>query len=351
MTPLRMAVVGVGSLGQHHARKLAEASDVELVGVVDPSETQGREVATRLETEWFANVKQLPPNLDGVVIASPTIYHVDAAVKFLQAGVATFVEKPLAANVADAKTLWRLAAQHDALLQVGHIERFNPAYTIASERCGQPLYIRCQRVAPYTFRSTDIGVIHDLMVHDIDLVLNLTGQMPSSVDAFGAVGIGPHEDMAVARLKMPNGVIVDITSSRLSPDVERTLQIWGTEGCVQADLQSRLVRHWEPQGQFKSNPALVHAVAASTPDPRTLKDQVFGTWIQAEEIQGNDEDQMSLELEDFKAAIRGQHAPRVGGKDGVDTMIVAEQVLEAFIAWSYQSGSLVPRRTERRDAA
>lgn len=339
MTRLRMAVVGVGSLGQHHARKLAEATDVELVAVVDPSENAGREVAERLQTTWQPSTDRLTKQLDGVVIATPTTYHLESALSFIQAGVATFVEKPLAANVSEAETLWRAAADHDSLLQVGHIERFNPAFTIAHQRTERPLYIRAQRVAPYTFRSTDIGVVHDLMVHDIDLILKLTGEMPVSVDAFGAVGIGPHEDMAVARLKMPGGAIADITSSRMSPNVERSLQIWGPEGCIQADLQSRLVKHWQPQGQFGQNPALVHAIASATSDPRTLKDRVFGEWIQGEEIQGSDEDQMSLELEDFKAAIRGEKPPQVGGRDGVETMVVAEQVLNALQVWSYQTSS------------
>ncbi len=344
---LRMAVVGVGSLGQHHARKLANASDVDLIGVVDPAEGPGRKLAKELGTEWFPTTAGLPRRVDGVVIAAPTIYHVDAATEFLEAGVATFIEKPLAATVEQAESLWQLAAQHDALLQVGHIERFNPAYTEAKERCGHPLYIRAQRVAPYTFRSTDIGVVHDLMIHDIDLALDLTGEMPSDVDAFGAVGIGPHEDMAVARLKMPSGTIVDITSSRMSPQAERSLMLWGTTGCVQADLQTRTVHHWQAQGQFRTNPALVHAIAAATPDPRTLKDQVFGQWIAAEEVQADSSDAMSLELEDFKSAIRGQHAPRVGGKEAVDAMVVADQVLQSLQVWSYQNAAAAGQSARR----
>lgn len=349
MTSLRMAVVGVGSLGQHHAAKLADHSGVELVGVVDPSEAQGRLVADRLETRWFADADQLPGDLDGVVIATPTVYHFEAARYFLENGVSTFVEKPLATNVREAETLWRIAAAHDVLLQVGHIERFNPAFVVAMERCGQPLYIRAQRVAPYTFRSTDIGVVHDLMIHDIDLALALTDEMPSTVEAFGAVGVGPHEDMAVARLKMPSGTIVDITSSRMCPTAERSLQIWGTNGCVQADLQSRTVHHWQPQGQFRDNPALVHAIAAATPDPRTLKDRVFGEWIQADVIQAADDDALLLELEEFQSAIRGERAPRVAGREGVNAMTVAEEVLSSLALWSYQTSSRA--ESSRRRAA
>lgn len=341
-TPLRMAVVGVGSLGQHHARKIAEAEDAELVGVADPSEDQGRLIADRLETQWFDAAASLPRDLDGVIVASPTTYHHDAAIHFLKCGIATFVEKPLAATRDQAEEIWRTAAAHDALLQVGHIERFNPAFDIVQERCGTPLYVKAQRVAPYTFRSTDIGVVHDLMIHDIDLLLDLTGEMPASVEAFGAVGIGPHEDMAVARLKFDCGLIADLTSSRMNPTAERSLQVWGTEGCLQADLQSRKVTHWQAQGPFKSNPALVHSIAAATADPRSLKDRVFGEWIQGEEIEGGDADQMSLELENFRQAIRGESVPRVSGKDGLDALIVAEQVVNSLQLWSYQQTGSEP---------
>lgn len=344
MKQLRMAVIGVGSLGQHHAGKLANFSDVDLVGVVDPNEAFGREVADRVGTRWFSNSDSLPENLDGVVIAAPTVYHVQAARGFLESGVATFVEKPLATNVADAELLHQLAVANDAVLQVGHIERFNPAFALAQDCVGHPLYIRCQRVSPYTFRSTDIGVVHDLMIHDIDLALALTDQMPESVDAFGAVGIGPHEDMAVARLKMASGTIVDITSSRMCPTAERTIQIWGTEGCVVADLQSRQVQQWQPSAQFQSNPTLVHAIAAATPDPRTLKDSVFSKWIESKTVQADAADAMSLELVEFIASIRENRTPLVSGKEAVNAMTVAEQVLNAIRVWSYQTGSSVSRK-------
>ncbi|MEO2017390.1 MAG: Gfo/Idh/MocA family oxidoreductase [Fuerstiella sp.] len=338
MTQLRMAVVGVGSLGQHHARKLANTDGVELVAVVDPNEPQGRSVAEQHGARWVASPDDIVADLHGVVVATPTVFHLDTARQFLQRSIPTFIEKPLASNVADAQQLADTAEQYDAILQVGHIERFNPAFALAKERCGYPLYVRCQRVSPYTFRSTDIGVIHDLMIHDIDLALALTGEMPTSVDAFGAVGIGPHEDMAVARLKMPGGAVIDLTASRMSPEVERSLQIWGTNGCVHADLQSRVVRTWEPKGQFRTTPQLVHAIAASTPDPRTLKDRVFGEWIQADELQANSDDAMSLELQDFLGAIRNRSKPTVSGVEGLNAMIVAESVLNALNVWSYQTG-------------
>lgn len=340
MSNLRIAVVGVGSLGQHHAAKLSAFEDVDLVAVVDPGEQQGRAVAERLKTEWRPDCDGLEDSLDGVVIAAPTSFHWNSAQPFLKNSVATFVEKPLASNVQQAAELVELAQQHSCLLQVGHIERFNPAFQAAASVCEAetPLYIRCQRVSPYSFRSTDIGVVHDLMIHDLDLVLSLTGEMPVSVDAFGAVGIGPHEDMCVARLKMPAGTVVDLTASRMNPTAARQMQVWHSGGCANVDMHTRTLESWAPRSDIRSNPALITAIAAATEDPRTLKDRVFDEWIECrrEEIAGGD--QMEAELRNFVDCIRSQDSPIVSGKDGLKAMQVADQVLESLNAWSYQTG-------------
>lgn len=333
----RMAVIGVGSLGQHHASKLAGFDDVDLVAVVDPGSEQVEAVATKNSTQAMTSIFELPADLDGVVIATPTIYHLETARHFLKQGIATFVEKPLAVNVDEAQQLLDAASRGDAMLQVGHIERFNPAFKLAAERVGKPLYIRSQRVSPYTFRSTDIGVVHDLMIHDIDLALALTGETPVSVDAFGAVGIGPNEDMAVARLKMPSGCVVDITSSRMAPVAERSLQVWSDTGCVSADLHTREVTSWTASNPFQINPGMVHSIAAATADPRTLKDSVFGEWIETKTVQGDSCDQMSLELRDFVDSITDGTQPAVTGEEALKAMLVAEQVVDSLELWSYQS--------------
>jgi len=341
MSHLKVAVVGVGSLGQHHARILAGMDGVQLVGVVDPRPEQGQEIAQRFETTWHSDVQQLPKDLDGVVIATPTTYHLKPAEYFLKSGVATLVEKPLATNLKDANHLREVADEHDAILQVGHIERFNPAFEEAQKLCGDVKYLRCQRVSPYSFRSTDIGVVHDLMIHDIDLALALTGRMPESVEAFGAVTIGPHEDCAVARLRMPGGTIVDITSSRIAPQAERTLQIWSSRGCMNVDLQSRSLTSWQPSAAVAVNPGMIQAIAAATPNPLTLKDRVFGEWIEEQTIQASDRDALTAELQEFAEAIRGNLVPRVSGQEAVQAMLVAEDVLNSLNAWSWQESPTV----------
>ena len=331
-----MAVVGVGSLGQHHARILSGMDGVRLAGVVDANAAQGQTIAARYATKWYPEVHALPHNLDGVVIATPTVSHVKPAEFFLQSGVATLVEKPLAANLTDAKYLHVKADENQALLQVGHVERFNPAFQEAQKYCADIKYLRCQRVSPYSFRSTDIGVVHDLMIHDIDLALALTGCMPDAVEAFGAVAVGPHEDCAVARLRMPRGTIVDITSSRMAPKAERSLQIWSSRGCLLVDLQARTLTSWQPSPAIASNPAMVQAMAAATSDPLTLKDRVFGEWIEERVTQASDRDALTAELQEFTEAIRGKATPRVTGREGVQAMQVADDILCSLTRWSWQ---------------
>jgi len=336
MNDLKMAVVGVGSLGQHHARIFSNMEGVQLVGVVDPRPEQGQQIAERLNTAWCADARELPTDLDGVVIATPTVFHLEPAKHFLKAGIATLVEKPLAANLADANYLREVADEHDTILQVGHVERFNPAFEEAIKLSGDVKYLRCQRVSPYTFRSTDIGVVHDLMIHDIDLALALTGRMPESVEAFGTVTVGPHEDCVVARLRMPGGTIVDITSSRMAPLAERTMQIWSTRGCVNVDLHARTLTTWEPSAAVAANPGMIQAIAATTPNPLTLKDRVFGEWVEERTIQASDHDALTAELEEFASAIRGTATPRVSGREAVQAMLVADQVLNSLTTWSWQ---------------
>ena len=255
------------------------------------------------------------------------------------------MEKPLAHSLQAAQTLQRMAVFRRSILQVGHVERFNPAFELLQEKIERPLYIRAQRLSPYTFRSTDIGVVHDLMIHDIDLVLALTGDSIVSVDTFGAVTFGPHEDMAVARLKTSSGIIADITASRMSPVAERTIQVFSTNGCVTADLNQRTVSRWQPVAPLAANPSLVHDIIAATPDPTTLKNEVFQKWITNETLQASSVDALTAELTDFVRCIRTDGRPRVSGEDAVRALEVADRILAGIAKWSWQD------KLPNRDAA
>jgi predicted dehydrogenase len=340
MNRVKVAVVGVGALGQHHARILSTMENVELVGVVDSREQQGRSIAAKHSTQWFATADEVRPLVDGVVIAVPTVLHYEVARPFLEAGVAVMIEKPLADGLEAARALQGLATFRGAVLQVGHVERFNPAFELLQQHVQQPLYIRCQRVSPYTFRSTDIGVVHDLMIHDIDLVLALTGESVTSVDSFGAVTIGPNEDMAVARLRTSSGIIADITASRMNPVAERTIQVWGRSGFVSADLQTRKVSVWKPNPLLAERPTMVHDIVAATPNPLTLKDEVFTKWINNEQLHGSAADALTAELLDFVHCIRTGSRPRVSGDAAVKAMEVADRVLAGMPKFSWQTGAM-----------
>ena len=341
MTRVKLAVIGVGALGQHHARHLAGMESVELIGVVDSCEAQGRDIAAKNRTQWFATAEELLPRVQGVVIAVPTQHHVEVARPFLEAGIPVLMEKPLANSVDAARSLQRLAAFRRTILQVGHVERFNPAFEQLQAIVSQPLYIRCQRLSPYAFRSMDIGVVHDLMIHDIDLVLALTGDPVTHVESFGGVTIGPHEDMVVARLRTRTGIIADLTASRMHPTAERTMQVWSRDGMASADFQQRTVKVWKPVAPLAANPSMVHDVLAATPNPLSLKEEVFGKWITQETHQESTADAMAAELHDFVSAIQTGGRPRVSGDDAVAAMDVAERILSAMPKWSWQTDSPV----------
>ena len=196
MTPLRVGVVGVGHLGQHHARILSAIPGVELVAVADPRLEQAEAVAARCRTTPLADFRAMLDRVDAVTIAVPTILHREVASPFLARGIATLVEKPMAPSVAESEQLVETAAAGRAVLQVGHIERFNPALRALDELPIRPKYVSAERLSTYTFRSTDIGVVFDLMIHDLDLLLSLVTAPNRSVAAVGVSLFGDHEDVA-----------------------------------------------------------------------------------------------------------------------------------------------------------
>src|SRR5262245_20812569 len=190
---LRMAVVGTGALGRHHARILSQLPGVALVAVADTNAAAAAETAEHCRTRPTTDYRELLPEVEAVVVAVPTTSHHRVAGDFLDAGVDVFVEKPIASRVEEARELVDLAARRGALLQVGHVERYNPALLAARPFLADPKYVRAERLAPFSFRSTDIGVVHDLMIHDLDLVLDLVAAPVADVQAFGASILGGQE--------------------------------------------------------------------------------------------------------------------------------------------------------------
>jgi predicted dehydrogenase len=328
MTRLRMAVIGVGHLGQHHARILAGLPEVELVGVVDANPEQARTIAGRLATTPFDHFEPLLGRVDAVSVVTPTIYHHEVASAFLKHGIPTLVEKPVCRTVAEANDLIALAQKAGVPLQVGHIERFNPAFEELARRPIRPKFVEAERHGPFTGRSVDIGAVLDLMIHDLDLLLALIGGPVRSVSAVGAAVFGGHEDMVNARLEFDNGCVAHVTASRIAQRPKRRLRIWAPEGYAGIDFVSRklsLVQQGDEVRRFGLRVDRMDAAAKAR-----LKDDLFGRYLQVLNLDGDRKgDQLTAELRHFVDCVRTGRKPRVTGEDGRDALELAERVLAA----------------------
>ncbi len=338
MRRLRVGVVGVGHLGKEHARILAGLPDVELVGVADSNTAQVEAVAGRCGTRAFADHRQLLPLVEAAVVAVPTAAHHAVASDFLAGGVPLLVEKPLASTLGQAEDLVALAARHQALLQVGHIERFNPAYEELRRRPLQPKYITCERYGGFTGRSTDIGVVLDLMIHDLDLVLDLVQAPVLHVEALGVAVLGGHEDLAQARLTFANGCVADLTASRAHPAPVRRMQVWSPEGFAGVDFARRHLTLAQPAEHLRQGRLDSRRLDAATLG--SLKGELFGRYLQTLELDCDTRDQLTCELEEFVRCVRTGQRPRVDGAAGRDALAVASRVLDGLRAhrWDGAAG-------------
>jgi predicted dehydrogenase len=346
MTDLRMGVVGVGALGRHHARILSELPGTKLVAVADTDPTRGQAVAAKCGTQWFADYHMLFGRVDAVSVVVPTVAHLAVASEFLRQGIPVLVEKPLAPNVRDAETLVRLAAEHNALIQVGHVERFNPAWQAGAPFAENPKYIRAERTSPYSFRSTDIGVVFDLMIHEIDLMLSLVKSPIRSLEAFG-IGVmgGGHEDAAQARITFENGCVADLTASRISPTVSRSWQVWSPDGFVSIDLHRREVSRFAPSEALRVGVSPLDLARQPGADLEQLKKDVFGKFVRIEAVPVSEGDALSAELTEFVNCVKTGGQPLVNGAQAAEAVSVAEKILAKVMTheWDgHASGAVGP---------
>ncbi|MFO0805063.1 MAG: Gfo/Idh/MocA family oxidoreductase [Gemmataceae bacterium] len=331
MSRLRMAVIGVGHLGQHHARILANLPDVELVGVVDANPNQARDVAARLNTTAYSDFEPLLKQVDAVSVVTPTVHHHRVASAFLKNAVPVLVEKPICRTLAEANDLIDLAEQNNVALQVGHIERFNPAFEELARRPIRPKFVEAERHGPFTGRSTDIGAVLDLMIHDLDLLLAIVGGPVKNVHAVGIAVFGGHEDMVNARLEFENGCIAHVTVSRISQRPKRRLRIWAPEGYAGIDFVSRKLILVQPGEEVRRHGIRVDKLDAAA--KARLKDELFGHYMHVLHLDGDRKnDQLTSELRHFVDCVKFGRRPRVTGEDGRDAIELAERVLEAVRA-------------------
>lgn len=320
---LRAAVYGVGHLGRHHARILAALPGVRLAAVVDPDEGRGQAAATRHGCPWHRDGAGLDGAFDLAVVAVPTSLHAAVAAPLLRAGVPCLVEKPLAPTPEECRMLIEAAAGSGAILAVGHVERFNPALRRAMELGIRPRFIEAHRMSPYPFRATDVGVVLDLMIHDLDLALSWTGSEIVSVDAVGGSTLSTTEDIASVRLRFADGAAANLTASRLSLKPMRRFRVFGPDSYVSADSRNRYALLVRKAPGFSQEAV---AAAAEADDPEAA----FRGLLQIEELQLDDDEPLRAELEDFVGAVRDHRAPRVPGADGLKAVEAAHRVLQAL---------------------
>ena len=311
--PLPIGVVGVGALGRHHARHLSTLPGVRLVGVHDTHPGRADEVARDLGTRAFPDLDVLLGQVKAVTVAVPTSAHVTVGLRALNRGVPVLMEKPLAVTLDEADALIVAARRARVQLQVGHIERYNRALRAAETYLDGARYIESQRLAPFQPRGTDVAVVLDLMIHDLDLVLRLTGGADvTEVRASGLSVLSPHLDMANARVEFADGAVAQVTASRVSRDRIRKLRLFQPNGYLSLDLASgdgefmRLRPEWRP-GTGAQLSDVVERIVLEAPEADALR----------------------LELESFVHAVRGERAAVVTGEEGRAALALALRVADA----------------------
>ena len=305
MTQIPTCVIGVGRLGAEHARILQELPDSELVGVYDTDSDRARSVADRIGSRCFPDPAPLLERAEGAVIAVPTREHLSVTWRALEAGCHSLVEKPLAPTLEEADQLIALAEERRVVLGVGHVERFNRVLVRCAEYVDHPRFIESLRLAPFQPRGTDVTVILDLMIHDIDLVLGLVDSGIAHMNAVGVPVVSSSVDIANARLVFENGTVANITASRVSARPLRQLRLFQRSGYFSLDLKAG-------HGEFlrrRSDPPQ----APSGPDDL----------VERIELSGGDDEPLRLELEAFLGAIRGERSRMVTGAQGREALAVA----------------------------
>lgn len=303
---LRAAVVGVGYLGRFHAEKYAAEPDVELVAVVDTEAARAEELATRLGCRALGDVGELEGLVDCASVAVPTPLHRDVGVRLLEAGVDVLVEKPIAATLEEARDLVRVADERGRILQVGHLERFNPAIRGLAAILTEPRFLECHRLATFVERGTDVDVVLDLMIHDLDVILSIVPSTVASVEAVGVPVITSHPDIANARIRFANGTIANVTASRVSGRRERKLRIFQPNAYIHLDYGEKRLR------LFRRGEA----------PPGGLPP------IDVEEREVPDHDALAEEIRAFLEAVRSREAPLVSGREGLRAIELAYQIRE-----------------------
>jgi predicted dehydrogenase len=328
--PVRLAVIGAGRLGGFHAQKAAAHGAVALVGVADPAAAARRRVAADCGCRAVADYRDLIGEIDAAIVAAPTGLHWEIGLDLLGAGVHLLMEKPLARTGREAAGLVAEAARRGAVLQVGHVERFNPAFTRAAAELQNAKYIEAVRTSGFTFRSTDVGVVLDLMIHDLDLVLSLVRGPLRRIDALGLSVLGGHEDVAHARLEFEDGCVATLAASRVSHEAARRMSVWSPAAFTAIDFAARKTSMVRPSDALREGMFDVNRLAPAEVD--YYRAHLLDEHLPLEILQCEAVDALAAELDDFIESICAPRLPRVTGEHGSDAVAVAEQILASIDA-------------------
>ena len=295
---VKVGVAGVGHMGKEHARIYSELQEAELVGVHDSNPDTARKIAAKCKTRAFGSLEEMVDAVDAASIVTPTTTHLAIAEPFLKRGKHVLVEKPIAMDTEEARKLVDLADKHGAKLAVGHVERFNPVLVALEERLGRPRFIEAHRLSPYPGRSTDIGVVMDLMIHDLEIILHLVRSPVTSVDAVGIPVLSKGEDIANARIRFANGCVANLTTSRISPEKLRKIRVFQDDAYLSLDYMKQ-------EGEIYKRL-----------DGKITRDKI--PVMKGEPLKN--------QLAEFVMNVRENTDPRVAGAHGFEALKLASQI-------------------------
>ena len=309
--PIRIVVVGAGHMGSLHAKKVVEAArageTVVLAGIVDVHPERAQRLAAELGAAPLAADREVSDRADAVIVAVPTVAHAAVVEPLLGAGLDVLLEKPIAASIGEAQALIDAAKRHGRVLQVGHLERFNPAVRSVRDRIARPRFIEAHRLGPFPGRATDVDVVRDLMIHDLDLLQHLVGEEPERIDAIGIPVLSQEIDIANARLVHPGGCVANLTASRVSVEPLRRLRVFQPSGYLSIDLLAK-------------SAVFFHRREGDDEAPR----------IEMEKLEIAHEDALLAQLCSFLGAVRARGEPEVSGVDAMRTLRTALRVVDAM---------------------
>lgn len=325
-SPIPVAVIGTGHMGRHHVRIYHELAEAELVGVVDLDAKRASEVAAPYGVPVYTSITDVLDRVRAVSVAVPTVAHVEVAMPFLEKGLAVLIEKPIAPDSAAARRLLDVADRHSALIQVGHTERFNPVVRAMKRMEVEPRFIETHRISPFTFRSADVSVVMDMMIHDIDIVLSMVRSQAGRIDAVGVSVLSQQEDVANAWVNFDSGCVVNLTTSRLALKTERKIRVFSEQAYLSLDYQKK---NGIAVKKAANLDLLKLAREKNAQDLAELAGMDFSSMVKVEPLQIDDVEPLRAELQAFLKSVSTGEPPEVSAADGLAALELAERIVAA----------------------